>query len=240
MNNVIIMETIYIKSLILFTFVIIGGLLALLLRKNFNNNIISNVLTFSGSFLLSITITHLIPDLYTKINSNDNCYGQIILLGFCIQLFLEQFSYGIEHGHLYNTKKIKPIIMLLSLSIHTFFESMPMIYMTNNIVIAIALHHFPASFALSTLFLNNNYKINFVVTSILIFAITGPISMFIGQYLHSHLVCNLLIYNNYVLAITIGMFLYISITILIESSKNHKLNYDKMISIALGISISLI
>src|SRR5699024_10508557 len=84
------------------------------------------LLSLSGGFLLAIAFVHFIPDLYAR---NTFKVGYYILLGFLVQLILEYFSKGIEHGHIHDVgKKVStlPWALFVALSIHSFFEGIPL------------------------------------------------------------------------------------------------------------------
>ena len=81
--------------------VLAGGLLVSLLQKSKNDQIIKLMLAFSGGFLLSIAFIHFIPELYEQ---SELSIGVYILIGFLIQIILEFFSGGIEHGHVHYHK----------------------------------------------------------------------------------------------------------------------------------------
>ena len=69
---------------------------------------------------------HLIPELYISAKGNIGIY---ILIGFFLQILLEFFSQGIEHGHVHLHKSHEhhfPIAIMLSLCVHSFLEGMPL------------------------------------------------------------------------------------------------------------------
>src|SRR5215471_13218406 len=58
---------------------------------------------FTGAYLLCLTLTHLLPELY---HSQTGAQGQedlrmgiLILAGFFTQIALDALSMGVEHGH---------------------------------------------------------------------------------------------------------------------------------------------
>jgi len=55
------------------------------------------LLAFSGAFLLALTVFELFPSAYE--NSDAKTVGIFVLLGILLQIFLEFFSKGAEHGH---------------------------------------------------------------------------------------------------------------------------------------------
>ena len=83
------------------------------------------LLVFSGAYLLSIGVFHLLPEIYETHNPG---IGLWIMAGFFIQLILEVFSKGVEHGHghieLFRDKGI-PLAVMGSLFLHAFLESLP-------------------------------------------------------------------------------------------------------------------
>src|SRR3954464_10298179 len=113
------------KVLILFLSASCGGL-AVFLFKGDNHKMLKLVLAFSGAYLFGITVLHLIPDAY---HGNDNMVGVFILAGFIFQIVLEQFSEGIEHGHMHvhdHDKVVFPLGIMASLCLHGFLEGMPL------------------------------------------------------------------------------------------------------------------
>ena len=83
------------------------------------------LLAFSGAFLLALTIFELFPSVYE--NSDAKTIGIFVLLGILLQIFLEFFSKGAEHGHvhIYKEKSSFPWLLFFSLSVHAFLEGFP-------------------------------------------------------------------------------------------------------------------
>ena len=83
-------------------------------------------LAFSGAFLLSTTIFELLPEVYTHLETKQ--IGLFIMGGILLQILLEFYSKGAEHGHLhhYDTKTFFPWFLFTSLGIHAFFEGFPL------------------------------------------------------------------------------------------------------------------
>jgi zinc transporter ZupT len=209
------------------------------------------MLAFSGGFLLSIAFIHFIPELYEDVEIN---VGVFILIGFLIQLVLEFFSGGIEHGHIHVHAGAKlPMGMILALCIHSFLEGIPWGNQLGGMEIATSHHHgddhslflgilfhrLPVAIALMTLLFTagvGKAKAWFILG---IFAITTPIGLLIG--INS---MNMSFLNgfdfNIILAIVVGMFLHISTTIIFETSENHKFNFLKLITIFGGCSIAFL
>ncbi|HRB53444.1 MAG TPA: zinc permease, partial [Bacteroidia bacterium] len=83
--------------IILFLLITGGGLLYFLLNKS-NDSLLKLSLAFSGAYLFGITITHLVPEVFSQ---GDKSIGIYVMTGFLFQIILEYFSKGIEHGHIH-------------------------------------------------------------------------------------------------------------------------------------------
>ena len=93
--------------------VLIGYGIALVLKPNNKTNL-KLLLAFSGSFLLSLTVMHLLPEVYESKNGN---IGLFIMLGILFQIILEFFSKGAEHGHVHGHPHMNHIPWLLFISL---------------------------------------------------------------------------------------------------------------------------
>jgi len=219
-----------------------GGGISVFLFKGGNHKQLKLVLSFSGAYLFGITVLHLIPDAY---HGNDNLVGVFILIGFLFQIVLEQFSDGIEHGHIHKhthvaDKIVFPLGIMVSLCLHAFLEGMPLAEgQQNQLVFGIALHHIPAAFALGSVLLSSTIKKGSTIFYLFMFAIMAPAGYFFSSALSSGGIGNLQHYFNRIMGVVIGIFLHISTTILFESSADHKFNMRKMVAVLLGVGIAL-
>ena len=73
-------------------------ILVLLIKPN--KNLTRLLLAFSGAYLLSVTVLHLLPEVYT-VDANFTISGIFILAGIILQSILESFSKGAEHVHIH-------------------------------------------------------------------------------------------------------------------------------------------
>jgi zinc transporter ZupT len=107
---------------LLFFFPFIGGVFGLLVQSEKTRQL-KLFLAFSGAFLISITILNLIPEVYEKVGHKAGYY---ILAGFFLQIVLDFFTKGIEHGHLHfhEFKKGFPYSVFIALSLHAFIEGL--------------------------------------------------------------------------------------------------------------------
>jgi zinc and cadmium transporter len=228
------------KFLVLFLCAFLGGL-AIFLVKNDKSQLLKLILSFSGAYLFAITVLHLIPDAYS--GSDKAEIGIFILIGFLLQIFLEQFSEGVEHGHIHKHHEghAFPWGIMVSLCLHAFLEGMPLAKDQNNeLIFGIALHHIPAAFALASILVQNHFKPKGVIAYISIFAIMAPLGYYFSISLSNGSISGMEPYFNKVMGIVIGIFLHISTTILFESSADHKINKRKMIAVLLGIGVALL
>lgn len=232
---------------ILFIVVIFSGF-SVFLFKDVKGKKIKLLLSFSGAYLLSVSLLHLIPDIYKS--SDSNWIGVYILLGFFIQILLEYFSKGIEHGHihLHRTEHAHhfPFAVVASLCVHSFLEGMPLAKVvrendfTNNLLIGILLHNIPISIILMALLIQETQSRNKAVFWLVVFALMLPLGAAVNYFLEVEIGAEIENYNSIILAVVVGIFLHISTTILFEASENHRFNFYKFMSILIGAGLTLI
>ena len=195
------------------------------------------LLTFSGAYLLAVSVIHLIPEIFT--NTTENKIGAFILLGFLIQILLEYFSQGIEHGHLHKNNAIS-FSVLISLCLHALLEGIPLgghlhHHAHNALLTGIVLHKLPVSIVLMSFFLQANLAKKKAYLLLLMFALMSPLGVFAGD-----LFTSLSNYQNEIMAIVAGIFIHISTTILFESSDGHKFSMQKILAIISGAFITIL
>lgn len=228
------------KILILFFCAFFGGL-SIFLVKSDKSQLLKLILSFSGAYLFAITVLHLIPDAYSGPDHAE--IGIYILIGFLLQIFLEQFSEGVEHGHIHkhDDTQIFPYGIMISLCLHAFLEGMPLAADQHNaLIFGISLHHIPAAFALASILMQNKFKPAGIIFYLAIFAIMAPLGFWVSNGISTGSIGGIEIYFHKMMGIVIGIFLHISTTILFESSVDHKVSKRKMVAVLLGIAIALI
>jgi zinc transporter ZupT len=210
--------------------VLLGYILALFLKPKSKTNL-KLLLAFSGSFLLSLTVMHLLPEVY---ESHDHNIGLFIMIGILFQIILEFFSKGAEHGHVHGHDKMyhMPWLLFSSLCIHAFLEGFPVSH-HHDLAVGIAIHHFPIAIILTMFFINS--KLNKIAIFIFMttFAVMTPLGTLISDYFP--------ILNTYypqITAVVIGILFHISSTIIFESSEGHKFNIAKVSMIVIGIVLA--
>ncbi|RZJ89577.1 MAG: zinc/iron permease [Chryseobacterium sp.] len=228
------------KILVLFFCAFFGGL-AIFLVKSDKSKLLKLILSFSGAYLFAITVLHLLPDAFSGPDAHD--IGIYILIGFLMQVFLEQFSEGVEHGHIHHHAEgqVFPYGIMISLCLHAFLEGMPLAKDHHNeLIFGIALHHIPAAFALASILMQNHFKPAGLILTIALFAIMAPLGFFVSHGISNGTIGGIEIYFNKMMGIVIGIFLHISTTILFESSVEHKVTKRKMVAVLLGMTVALI
>lgn len=188
------------------------------------------VLSFSGSFLLGITIFHLLP---TVFKSSGFDAGIWIVAGLILQIFLEYLSQGAEHGHTHTHSRVKlPWVLFISLCLHAFIEGIPM-GTEKALVWGIFIHKIPIGMVLFLMIWQLRISIQLKIFCLLLFASMSPAGSYILS--HSH---ELEPWKNPLTALVIGMLLHIATTILFESNKGHVFNIQKLVIILMGFGIS--
>ena len=226
-----------IDYIILLSSVFVGSIIAFYI-KNISQNNTKLLISFSGAYLFSITVLHLIPETFA--GEHNHTIGLFILIGFYLQIILEQFSKGVEHGHGHIHGSVS-LSMLIGLGVHSFIEGMPLgnphhhSHMHSSLLSAIALHKIPVGIVLTHMLIESKMSKPKIILLISLFAITTPLGTFFSEY-----ISNISNYYQEIMAIVIGMFLHISTTILFESSEGHNFNSRKAIAIIIGSSIALI
>ena len=102
---------------------VVIGIVLVQLVTDLKASAIKLLLAFSGAYLFAISVFHLLPEIYVN---DGKRIGLFLLIGFILQIILEFFSKGIEHGHGHLRNKTVPISMLVSLAIHAYLEGMPL------------------------------------------------------------------------------------------------------------------
>jgi len=237
------------QYILLFGSVLVGGGAAFYFQKE-KKGLLQGVLSFSGAYILGITVLHLMPSVFS---SGESHIGLWILGGFFMQLLLEQLSAGLEHGHIHAPHKISVgfvISVMGGLGIHAFIEGIPLSYYgqlhelhaihshgSNHFLFGIVLHHIPAAFALVILLLMSNLKKRIVWLCLFVFAAMSPLGALLAG---TTLIPPAL--QSGILGFAIGSLLHIATVILFEmdSSSHQYISREKLGAIAAGLAISIL
>ncbi|CAM1341005.1 ZIP family metal transporter [Tenacibaculum amylolyticum] len=223
--------------LLLIGAVLLGGAIVLYTKPNKRYNRL--LLAFSGSYLLAVTVLHLLPEVYAHSHDHEQFHmlGILILAGILVQSILESFSKGAEHGHvhLHSNSNEFPWLLFISLCLHAFSEGLPIHNANDNLLWAIIVHKIPIAIVLTSFFLQAKFTKFQTFSLLFIFSLMSPLGYFLGETLPFFME-----HHKEITAFIIGVFLHISTVILFESSENHKFNIQKFTAILLGIILSIV
>ena len=199
---------------------------------------LQRLLVFSGSYLFSITVLHLLPELFA-LPGDTKYVGLYILLGFFFQLFLELFSKGVEHGHTdavheeAHAHSISPLSLMIALCIHAFLDgailSSPSTahlhhhHGTGGLLLGILLHKIPVAITLSSILNKLLRRQQTVILYVIIFALASPLGLMVSSYYTQQQWLS----GQGAIAlqgIVSGNFLHIATTIFFESNPSHQPN----------------
>ncbi|GGK88867.1 ZIP family metal transporter [Rufibacter glacialis] len=251
---------------VLFFTVLGAGWLVRFLPQD-NQRWLKLLLAFSGAYLFALTILHILPDVLLS-TQDPHRVGFYILAGFFLQLVLEVFSHGVEHGHIHahpekhdghhHHKGTVPVLLLTSLIIHSFLEGSVMVqsrmaaqqvhehlhshhHVGDNfyhILAGIALHHIPAAIALMSVLVTQLHSFKKALGYLLLFAAASPLGLLFSNYVALE---KLLTGEAYTIlsGLVVGNFLHISTTILFETSPEHRFNRGKLLATLAGALIAI-
>ncbi len=211
---------------------VVTGVLLVLVFKNQKPKYTKLLLSFSGAFLLALTLFDLLPEVYQHLEAKQT--GLFIMLGILLQILLEFFSKGAEHGHVHIHERETefPWVLFISLCIHSFLEGFP-IHQHNDMVYGVLIHKIPIAALITTYLVQSKFTKRQIAGFLVTFALMTPMGTlisntvpFFGEYLF------------FINAIVIGIFFHISTVILFESNENHRFNLSKLIVITLGIIVA--
>ena len=215
----------------LFLAVLVGVLAVLIIKPH--SKTIQLLLSFSGAYLLSMTVLHLIPEVYAEQTHN---IGLFILVGILIQTILEYFSKGAEHGHVHVHGEVHsvPWMLVISLGIHAFIEGIPLYEpVSNELLWGIVVHKIPVTLVLAAFLFQTKLSKLKIYSILLLFALMSPFGAIAPEYISFFSS-----YRSEIMAVIIGVLLHIATAILFESSQNHQFNIKKFVVVLVGFSVA--
>lgn len=233
-----------IYSLILFLITLAGGSFPLW-NRNWDEKKMNYLLAFSGSFLLGITLLHLLPEIFQTTGHKAGLY---ILLGFFLQQAIQRFTHGVEHGHHHlgehHHVNIWPVFA--GLAFHALSEGLPlgMTYSDPNtlpsLFVAIAFHKLPEAMLITSLIIAGHHSGKKKAWSLLVlFALLTPVAGILTHEIGS-VSSSFAAIVPLCIPVIAGSFIHISTTIFFESgTKSHDMNWKKWTAILLGIGFSM-
>ncbi len=230
--------------IILISSAVLGGLASKLFSSQTAS--IRYPLIFAGSFLFSITIIHILPEVFA-LSINPMRTGLFVLGGFFFQQFLEYFTSGVEHGHAHADHHMTGISrfgLLTALIIHSLLEGALLTHdspfhdqhESYSLLVGIVLHKVPAAFALmTTLKTERGFDLRLWVV-LIVFSLASPLGLFLSDFILEISSDNLM----FLFAFVSGSFLHISTTIFVEASPNHHFGLNKFLISLLGAGVAII
>ncbi len=233
--------------LILFFAAFIPGFVIIRLQKPLKFDL-KYMLVFAGAFIFSITIVHLLPELFTA-SVNPQRIGLFVLVGFFMQIFIDFATSGVEHGHVHthhHHSRLSPIMLMIGLCVHALMDGSILVHPGNHetgqhatgLLIGIVLHKIPAAIALmsvlNTMFSNKKA----LLVLLMIFSLASPVGLILSDLLNTY---NLLSHEGFLIlfAIVSGNFLHISTTIYFESSPDHSFHKKKIVISLIGAALAI-
>jgi zinc transporter ZupT len=200
--------------------------------------------TFTGAYLFTLVVLHLLPDLYEPeagATIRPLVIGGFILLGFFLQIALDAISMGIEHGHAHEIKGRMAFGVLAGLCIHAFVEALALGQAPDHanassrhfLLISVVVHNYPITIALLGMLLQSGMKKSSALACLTLFAMMAPVGMFVSTN------SGLAVYSRYLMAVVIGIFMHISTTILFESEDHHRFPAGKLFAMLVGLALGI-
>ncbi|MFM2428302.1 MAG: hypothetical protein RL012_186 [Bacteroidota bacterium] len=243
-----------VQSLLLFLAASLGGIVVLVIRRP-SPAALKLLLVFSGGYLFAITFLHIFPELFV-LHSNARLAGLYVLVGFFLQLFLERFSKGVEHGHLYDIDQgehqhtMAPLTLMAALFVHAFSDGIilndPSVCLNhhhhhgaNTLLIGILLHKVPESFALVSILIKLVSSRRKLLMYLFIFALAAPLGLLGSNYVSQQqwfpTQVSLALWG-----IVSGSLVHIATTIFFEANPGHQPNNRKFIASLTGAVSAII
>lgn len=232
------------QYLLLLLSALAGGGLALVGSERYRK-FLPRLLSFSGAYLLGIAALELIPDVFGHSSAS---VGVWLLLGFFIQLLLEGFSQGVEHGHVHAHRGSGygfALRVMIGLGLHALLEGLPLgtgagqaadgHFHGEHLLFGIILHKLPAAFALGLLLRGSGYGKPLIWGCLTVFGLLSPLGAVIGELLSVDP-----LWRARIMALVVGSFLHISTTILFEAdgSHSHGISVPKFLIIIAGMTVA--
>lgn len=237
----------------------LGGFLGVSLQGRITKDV-KVVLAFTGAYLFALAVLHLMPEIYFHLAEEAGIY---ILAGFLLQLVLEYFSKGVEHGHIHHSDKVRGLFpwgIYISLVLHSLIEGLPLAggdiaglhdhahgghghahdhnhSHGNALLIGIAIHKIPEALALAALlYYYYESKVKTLAMTAL-YATATPLGMWAGKSVLTDFNGDATRIYAIMLSVAVGIFLHVSTTIIFEAEEHHKFNVKKAVAILLGLGL---
>ncbi|MBK9286070.1 MAG: ZIP family metal transporter [Sphingobacteriaceae bacterium] len=215
------------------------------------------LLALSAAYLFSVSIIHLLPEAYAATPENSSSLnvkliGLFIVLGFCLQLIIDTFSTGIEHGHVHlhshDCHNHLPAGIIVGLFLHSFLEGLPLYNyseasneyqgINHQLIYGLIIHNIPISIAFVLLLKEHEKSSAKTILYLVLFSVMTPLGFLFSYVMQSIGINGYAEYSKAAFALVIGIFLHLSTAILFETSDHHKYNVAKVLMMATGIILA--
>lgn len=230
-------------------------------RKRLTKTTVDLVSGFTGAFVLGIIVFHMLPEIYGS-EMTIRATGFCIMGGLLIQAVLDFFTKGIDHGHTHTEHcththhshdhahgddNSLTIGMFVSLFLHTFLESTPILAgdvhghahdhgLTDSpLLFSIAVHTIPMAIVLYVLVLRTVKNRVKALSLMALFALSGPLGMLIGAQTE--------IFHRYyfaALAVVVGILLHVSSVMLFDCDMAAYGKARKLVIIVAGFIAAMV
>ena len=248
------------NAIILFSSAALGAMVFLVTRKQTGKGL-KLLLSFSAAYLLGLTLLHLLPEMFAGEIANAGWY---IMGGFLLQVVLDFFSHGVEHGHAHTDKGHHHegtqflYTVMASLWVHAFIEGMPFggempghvhdhghghthgdgHNHQHSLLIGISLHKITEALVFTALLVNTGISRNKAIFWVILFALMAPAGAFVHYFIGQNGLADIVTLTPKVTGVLIGILLHVSTTIIFESDEGHRFNWMKFASILAGIAMA--
>ena len=232
--------------LILLSSIVLGAITVFGLRLHDPKHI-KLLNAFTGAYLISLVMLHLLPDLYEPeagVVIRPLVIGGFILFGFFLQIALDAISMGIEHGHAHPIHGRMAIGILAGLCLHAFVEALALgqspehqnphdLAAHHFLLVSVVVHNYPISIALLGMLLQGGMSRGSALACLGLFAIMAPVGLFTSTH------TGLAVHARELMAIVIGIFMHIATMILFESEDHHRFPVSKLVAVVLGLILGV-
>ncbi len=251
--------------IILFMATVLAVVAVNVFRGRLTKTAVDLISGFTGAFVLGIIVFHMLPEAYEG-GLSATVIGFCIMGGLLIQAVLDFFTKGVDHGHTHTEscthshhhsgEKVDnslTIGMFVSLFLHTFLESTPIlagdvhghghdhahgildIGGVSPLLLSIALHTIPMAIVLYILVLRSVRSKTKAMLLMLLFGLSGPLGMFVGAHTE--------IFHEYyyaALAVVVGILLHVSSVMLFDCDMAAYGKVRKLVIIVLGFIAAML
>lgn len=233
----------YLQIATLFLSTMSSGLLIFILPR-FPQKILQYIIAFGGSYLFSLTLSHMLPELFEQATKRSISVVPFLLFGFFFQLLLDPVGGCVVHGHLHqpytaHAFNIPSLTLTGALLLHAFLEGVLLDEHLSQRSFAILLHKLPAAFIFTATLYHRKHAKESILLALFLFSLSTPASYLAINYFQNNI---WLTPKNIISlqAIAIGNLFHIATSILFETSSCHQQLSHKWAPLLAGTCLPLL